>query len=129
MAWCFEEERTKLTEAVLDWLAEGGDAVVPAIWAYEVANVLVGVERRGRLTAASVASFVEDLEAFAIHVDPEGAPRVFGAVAALARQHGLTVYDAAYLELAMRPGLPIATLDGAVRRAAGGAGVRLVGGE
>jgi len=127
MAWCFEDERTDLTEGVLDSLAEGGEAVVPPIWAYEVANVLVGAQQRGRLTAARVASFMEDLQDFAIQTDPQVEGRVLGPVAALARERRLTVYDAAYLELAMRSGLPIATLDERLQHAAGEVGVRLIG--
>lgn len=127
MGWCFEDERTEVGERVLDALAEGAVAVAPAIWAYEVANVLGGAQRGGRITAAKVAGFLEDLGAFAIEIDGAGERRVFESVVPVARDYGLSVYDAAYLEVAMRRGLPLATVDEGLVRAAREAGVEVVG--
>jgi len=127
VAWCFEDERTEAVEEVLEAVTEGKGALVPPLWAYEVANVIVGLQRQGRITAAAGAGFLEDLQALAIETDREGDRRVFESVVGLARQYGLTVYDAAYLELAMRRGLPLATLDEGLAHAAREAGVEVVG--
>ena len=127
MAWCFEDEKGELTEGLLEALAEGGEAAVPGIWVYEVANAVAGALRRRRITEAAGASFIKDVQALPIQVDAEGERRVFEAAFQVARRHGLTVYDAAYLELAMRRGLPLATLDGELARAAREAGVAVVG--
>jgi len=128
MAWCFEDEKSALTEGLLEALAEGGEATVPGIWAYEVANAVAGALRRGRITAAAGTSFIEDVQGLPIRVEAEGEQRVFEAVFQVACRHGLTVYDAAYLELAMRRGLPLGTLDEGLKGAAREAGVEVVGG-
>jgi predicted nucleic acid-binding protein len=127
MTWCFEDEKTELTEGLLEALADGAEAMVPGIWVHEVANAVAGALRRGRITGAAGASFIEDVQGLPIQVDGEGERRVFEAVFQVACQHGLTVYDAAYLELAMRRGLPLATLDERLERAAREAGVEVVG--
>ena len=129
MAWCFEDEKTGLTEGLLEALGEGAEATVPGIWVYEVANAVAGGLRRRRITEAAGASFIKDVQALPIQVDGEGERRVFEAVFQVACRHGLTVYDAAYLELAMRRGLPLATVDGELARAAGEAGVVVVWGD
>lgn len=90
----------------------------PPIWPLEVANVLVLSERKRRLTTAESARFIAVLTALPITVDDQTSHRAFNEVLALARAHRLTAYDAAYLELASREGLPIATLDNGLRKAA-----------
>lgn len=125
MTWCFEDEATPVTEAVLDrFQAEG--VVVPAVWPVEVANSLVVGLRRGRLTEAGLEQFLRMLEDNAILIAGAAAPGSPRAVIALAREHGLTAYDASYLELALREGLPLATLDAGLRAAAARAGVPLL---
>ncbi len=125
MSWCFEDEATPYTEAALDRL-QGATAVVPAIWPLEVANVLLSAQRRGRLTEAQSARFVELLGALPIVMEQPSADQIFGSVLPLGRQHGLSAYDAAYLELAARQGLPLATRDERIIAAAAAIGVKIL---
>lgn len=121
-AWCFPDEGTEYTNGVLKLLSSSAEAIAPRLWAYEVRNtVLMGV-RRKRITAAEAKQFLESLVCLPIRLSD---PPSYDAVFDLARSNGLTVYDAAYLELALRERLPLATLDAALVRAAGesGAGV------
>jgi predicted nucleic acid-binding protein len=126
LLWCFAEEATPATEALLERLREGEPAVVPAHWSTEVMNGLLMAVRRSRLDLDRVARFARDLAALPIRMEPPHAPAVWDAMIRLATRHQLTVYDAAYLELAQRTGLPLATLDGDLRRAALAASVHLV---
>jgi predicted nucleic acid-binding protein len=126
LAWCFEDEATSQTDAVLDRLAEDS-AVAPSLWELEVVNVLLLAERRGRLTESQTARFVALLSQLPIHINSAEAD--MGAVLAAGRHHGLTAYDAAYLVLAEREGVPLATTDGKLRKAAQAAGVPLLAGE
>ena len=122
MAWCFENEVTPYTEAVLDRL-ETTTALVPPVWQLEVANVLLVGERRKRLTQAQTARFVQLLRALPIVFEErEG----LAAVLAVGREHGLSAYDASYLTLALASGAPLATSDAKLRAAAERAGVPLV---
>lgn len=125
IAWCFEDESTAATQALLQSLASA-EAVVPPLWHWMVCNALLTAERRGRLDADSAAHFVQLLQRLPIRTDPEATGRAFAATPALARQHALTAYDAAYLELARRLDLPLATRDEGLARAAAQAGVRLL---
>ena len=124
MAWCFEDECDELADAVLDALADG-EAWVPSLWPLEVANVLVAAERRRRLTAADSARFIELLMGLPIVVDDRSHERALSQVLAAARQLALSVYDASYLELAMRLGASLATRDTRLKAAAATAGVPL----
>lgn len=126
LTWCFEDERTPATVAVLDRLAQAG-AVAPALWPLEVLNALAMAERRKRLTALQrhhLTGFLRDLP---ITLDAETAAQAWTATARLAEQHRLTLYDATYLELAQRLGLPLATLDRELRAAADALGVAVLG--
>lgn len=126
LTWCFEDERTPAAEALLDQVAENG-AVAPALWPLEVLNGLAMAERRGRVDAARrqrLAGFLRDLP---IVLDHETAAQAWTVTAHLAERCRLTLYDAAYLELAQRLNLPLATLDQDLRAAAGSLGVPLVG--
>jgi len=96
---------------------------VPAVWWFEIRNALVVNERRGRLHQADTARFLRNLTQLAIRIDRAPAE---AALLALARQYRLSVYDAAYLELAQREGQVLATLDEALRRAAMEVGVGLL---
>jgi predicted nucleic acid-binding protein len=125
-AWCFADETTAYTEAVLEMLA-AGDALAPAIWPFEVANVLAMAERRKRITLAKTTNFLQLLAGFAISLDAASAAQTFDKVLSLAREQGLSTYDAAYLELAIREGLPLATLDTDLKKAARTVGVKLAG--
>jgi predicted nucleic acid-binding protein len=127
LCWCFENQATKYTEAIFEMLAGGDEAVVPFIWPLEIANVLVTAERRKDLKAAQVTNFTEELTAWPIQVDTVGLDRAFQQILSAARFYRLSAYDAAYLELAIREGLPLATLDNDLRRAASAAGVKMAG--
>jgi predicted nucleic acid-binding protein len=122
MSWCFEDETTPYSDAVLQDFVDA-DAVVPSIWPLEMANVLLVAERRKRITKAQSRRFIELLQTLPIAVDDVSAARAWDGVLSLAREQRLSAYDAAYLELAMREGLPIATMDGALRKAAKHCGV------
>lgn len=122
-SWWFADEVTPATDAVLERVVAEG-AVVPALFPAEVANVLVQAERRKRIAPALADRVLGILSGLPIEVEaPLRAP---GGAVALARTHGLTVYDAMYLETAIRRALPLATLDGDLQRAARTAGVALV---
>jgi predicted nucleic acid-binding protein len=123
LAWCFEDEAKAHTEAVLDLLADD-TAIVPSLWELEVSNVLLLGERRGRLTESQTTRFVALLGQLPILVD--SASTDMAAVIALGRQYTLTAYDAAYLALAQREGVPLASLDRKLREAAQVSGVRLI---
>ena len=110
LAWCFEDENTPSARQILARLI-AEIASVPATWPIEVANVLALAERRRRITPADSAEFIAKLEDVAILVDGETSSRAFGKVLDLAREEHLTAYDAAYLELAMRLGVPLASKD------------------
>jgi predicted nucleic acid-binding protein len=126
LSWAFEGESTPFTVAVLKSL-ETVHAVVPALWPFEVANVLRTAERRGRMDAAAQAAFLERLRLLPIAIEHRPAAWLAQQILPLARTHKLSAYDAAYLELAIREGLPLATLDEDLRRAACAAGIALVG--
>ena len=116
MAWCFSEEATPYTENLLDRLSNLVDsAVAPAIWLYEVANVSMLAVRKGRITKAKAVTFLNNLTDLPIEVEPPGSKaEVFLILVDIIEQHKLTAYDAAYLELAIRRNLPLATLDAAL---------------
>lgn len=125
MAWCFEDEADKYADSILDMLASA-EAVVPSIWALEVANVLLVGKRRNMLKAADTARFVELLRELPIAVDNETSDHATREILSIGREQGLSSYDAAYLELAMRHGLALATRDTALRKAAKKSGVKLI---
>jgi predicted nucleic acid-binding protein len=120
MAWCFGDEATPYSESVLEALAES-EALVPPIWPLEVANVLLVGERKKRLVPAQSLRFVELLQSLPITLDADVRP--LGELLGLAREQGLTSYDASYLDLAVRTGLPLASLDGDLLKAADRYGV------
>lgn len=125
MAWLFEDERNKYTDSILMKL-ESEEAHVPDLWLYEVANVLIIGERRKRITEAQSRRFSDLLCELPIRVVEIAKNALWGNVLVLAREHGLTAYDAAYLELAMHEGLPVATQDKALRKASKKAGIEIL---
>jgi len=127
LCWCFENQATEYSEAIFERLARGEEVSVPFIWPLEVANVLVTAERRKALKLAQVTSFLEELSAWPIQVDTLGVDRAFQQILSTARYYNLSTYDAAYLELAVREGLPLATTDDDLRKAANAAGVKIAG--
>jgi len=105
-----------------------GEATVPSLWRFEVANVLLMAVRRKRLDAARPAQILADLDALPIRIDEAATRIAWTTTLDLAGRHGLTVYDAAYLELALRMNAALASLDGELIAAARGAGVDVIGG-
>jgi predicted nucleic acid-binding protein len=122
MAWCFDDEATPDTDRIRGTLADVR-AVVPLLWPIEVANATLVGERRKRLDAARGTRFLSLLGSLPIVVDDETASRAWADTMHLARAHNLTAYDATYLELAIRRGLPLACLDGKLKTAAQAVGV------
>ena len=125
LAWVYSDETTAAVGEVFARLNERG-AWVPALWKLEVANVLEMGVRRGRHDAAFRDATLADLALLPITVDPETDRHAWGATLRLAERHKLTIYDAAYLELAQRRGLPLATLDSDLRAAGRAEGVILL---
>jgi predicted nucleic acid-binding protein len=126
LAWVYSEEVTEPIRNVFNLVGENG-AWVPGLWKLEVANILETGVKRGRHDAAFRNSTLADLALLPISVDTETDRQAWGATLQLSERHGLTIYDAAYLELALRRGLPLATLDAQLRRAAQAEGVVVVG--
>ena len=124
MTWCFEDETAPYADQVLE-LLRADAALAPAIWSIEVANATRTAECRGRLAAAALARLMELLKGLPISVE-NAVARAMGSMRDTARAYGLTSYDALYLELAMREGLPLATQDARLGEAATHAGVELV---
>lgn len=126
LAWCFADEVSELADRVLDQL-EHDEALAPAIWPLEVANGLRTAERRGRLDLAGLSHVRELLVSLPVQVEGVPLDAALGEVTEIARHLDLTAYDAAYLALAARRGLALATVDDRLRRACERAGVELVG--
>jgi predicted nucleic acid-binding protein len=126
MAWCFADEATAETAEVQDRLIAEA-ALVPSHWFLEVLNVLVMAEKRQRIAAADANNFHHLLAALDIQTDHETSARAFDHLPPLCRSHGLTSYDAAYLDLAVRRRLPLASLDDNLRQAAIGLGIQVLG--
>ena len=125
MAWCFSDERSPVGDQVQDRLVDE-IAIVPAHWFLEVTNVLAMAEKRGRISVSDSALFLQLIQEFAIEIDDEIPARSFDHVLPLCRSQKLTSYDAAYLDLALRRRLPLATLDKQLSRAARALGIEVV---
>jgi len=116
MAWCFQDEASQYADAILGSL-EVSRAIVPSIWPLEVENVLLVAELRNRLSEADSARFIALLTELPITIEQESPERMMREILALAREHQISSYDASYLDLAMRKGVPIATLDNGLIKA------------
>lgn len=125
LSWYFEDEASEAADRLLERL-DTETAAVPTLWHLEIANVIASAERRGRVTSARSAEFIAQLERLLITVDEETTHRAFGGVLALARTERLTAYDASYLELAMRLGVPLASKDRDLCDAAERVGVTVI---
>jgi predicted nucleic acid-binding protein len=126
LPWCFEDEATAYTEGLLNRCAAGEEVMVASVWPLEITNGLLSAQRRGRVTAERVEQFLTQILRFHIQVEPFTTQQAVREVRQLAKTHQLTTYDAAYLALALRFQLPLATLDKELITAANTAGVRLV---
>jgi predicted nucleic acid-binding protein len=126
LTWCFEDERTPATIALLEQVAESG-ALAPVLWPLEAMNGLLVAERRGRLDPGRRHRLAGLLRALPISLDDETANQAWSATIGLAERFALSAYDAAYLELAERHRLPLASLDGDLRAAATALGLPVLG--
>jgi predicted nucleic acid-binding protein len=128
LAWIYSDEATEAIRSLFDAIAEEG-AFVPALWRLEVANSLTTAIRRGRIDAEFRRASLADLALLDITTDPDTDTHAWGETLNLADRFGLTLYDAAYLELAVRRQVPLATLDNELRSAGAALGIRLLGGD
>jgi predicted nucleic acid-binding protein len=123
-AWCFADESTPASDALRESMTDR-IAVVPALWHAETANLLLSAERRRRITSERCTELLEQLDLLPVETVAE-TERARGPVLRLARTHGLTIYDASYLDLALQRGIELATRDQDLCRAARTAGVVLI---
>lgn len=126
-AWILPSQASSEADELLERIEAGANAIVPSLWLLEVANGLLAAQRRRLITAEERGSALERLYALAFTIDEDDARNAFGRTSALAEQHGLSVYDAVYLELALRLELPLATRDGALRKAVERSGIHPFG--
>jgi predicted nucleic acid-binding protein len=126
LAWCFPDENSVFAERIAAAFRSGDSAIVPAFWPHEVLNALLAGEKRKRITRDLIRIFLEDLSMLPITLEQFPANIVFSRIQQLSRDYSLTSYDAAYLDLALAGGLPLATLDDDLRRAGKKAGARLL---
>jgi predicted nucleic acid-binding protein len=123
-AWVYQGQATPETDQLLNEVAAGATVIVPALWFLEMSNVLLIAQRRHRLTAIQRKAAMEKLTAMQLTVDEEGSRNAFGKTSELAEKYGLTIYDATYLELALRRSLPLASRDEALTKAATRCGIK-----
>jgi predicted nucleic acid-binding protein len=126
LTWCFPDENSPYATRVAAMFGGGDSAVVPSFWPHEVLNALLVGEKRKRISHALVQTFLADLAILPVELESVNTEDVFRRVQDLSRRHGLTAYDAAYLDLAATSGLPLATLDEALLRACKQVGIALV---
>lgn len=110
MTWCFKDKTNQYADAILDCLSDA-TAFVPSIWPLEVVNVLLVAERKKRLSEADSVRFITLLSQLPIIVEHQRPERLMKDLLALARSNNLSSYEASYLDLSMRKGIPIATVD------------------
>jgi predicted nucleic acid-binding protein len=116
-AWVYQGQATPETDHLLKEVAAGATVIVPALWFLEISNILLIAQRRHRLTTGQRRAALEKLTAMQFTVDEEGTRHAFGKTSELAEKYGLTIYDATYLELALRRSLPLASRDETLRNA------------
>ena len=126
LAWCFPDENSELAQRIALLFTQGESAIAPSFWPHEVLNALLVGQRRKRISDTLIRAFLTDLQTLPIVLAQVPAEAVFGRIHSLGREHGLTAYDAAYLDLAQATGVSLATLDKDLIRACGEAGVRLM---
>jgi predicted nucleic acid-binding protein len=125
ISWCLVDENNDYANGILAMMPDS-EAFVPGIWSLEIANVLLVAERRNRMTSEQSEEAIALLQSLLIQVDTVTYANALSATLELGRQEGLAAYDAAYLELALRLGLPLATIDNRLAQAATRCGVDLV---
>lgn len=126
LAWCFPDEASNYADGVLVAL-EGHAILVPAVWGLEIANAVLTGERSKRLRQPEIRRFTTLLDSLSLVQDMQSVGEHVSNILPLARQYNLSAYDAAYLELSIRHGTPLATLDGKLQKAAQEAGIVIFG--
>lgn len=126
LTWCFPDENSALAHKVARMFKEGDSAIAPSFWPHEVLNALLVGEKRKRISGDLIGTFLTDLATLPIVLQELQADAVFDRIQSLSREHGLTTYDAAYLDLAQTNALPLATLDEDLIRACARTGVELI---
>lgn len=117
LTWCFPDENAAVAQHVAEMFKQGDTAIAPSFWPHEVLNALLVGEKRKRISKELVRSFLDDLAALPVVLERFPARIIFSRIQQVSREHGLTAYDAAYLDLALDSGLPLAALDQDLRRA------------
>jgi predicted nucleic acid-binding protein len=117
MSWCFKDQANAYADSILERLIDS-TAYVPSVWPLEVVNVLLAAERKKWISQADSVRFISLLSELPIYVESESPEKVMKELLGLGRAHDLSIYDASYLDLAMRKGLPLATLDQKLIKAA-----------
>lgn len=125
ISWCLVDENNDYANGILAMMPDA-EAFVPGIWSLEIANVLLVAERRNRMTTEQSEEAITLLQSLLIQVDTATDASALSATLMLGRKEGLAAYDAAYLELALRLGLPLATIDTRLAQAATRCGVDLI---
>lgn len=125
-SWVHPAQASPDTERLLEEVENGAAPVVPILWFAEIANTLLVLQRRGKMAAMDRKKAMETLSRFTLIVDEEAGKAAFGSTSDLAENFDLTIYDATYLEIALRRKLPLATRDGALQAAARKAGVKVL---
>jgi predicted nucleic acid-binding protein len=128
LAWCFPDEASEYADRILVAL-EGHAILVPALRSVEITNALLMAERRKRVKPPEIRRFVELLDGLTVIIDSQSVTESVSNILPIAREYGLSAYDAAYLDVAVRHGAPLATLDSALRKAGQKAGIEIFGGS
>ena len=128
LAWCFPDENSSTALEIADRFKRGDTAIAPAFWPHEVLNALLAGEKRKRISRELTQRFLRDLTTLPVVLQRTPTRVVFDRIQLLSRAEGLTAYDAAYLDLALDTGSPLATLDDGLAKACNRAGVELMGG-
>lgn len=123
--WLLDDQQTTASDQLLDMVASNG-AIVPSLWRLEIANALQAAVRRNRIDLTFRDAAIQRLQRLPIEVDPETDTQAWTATLHLSDRHGITVYDAAYLELALRRGVPLATRDQDLANAAVDSGITVL---
>lgn len=125
LSWCFKDESTASTDQALKQL-EIEQAFVPEIWSLEISNILILAERKKRIKYADIVQFLELINKLNIEIDNENSIKAFNEILSLAHSEKITTYDASYLELSMRKGMPLASKDLQLRKVAERLGIKLL---
>ena len=128
LAWCFPDEASGYADGVLVAL-EGHAILVPALWPIDITNAVLTAERRKRVRQSEVRRFVELLNGLTVIMDSQSVAESLGNIFPIAREYGLSAYDAAYLDVAVRYGAPLATLDSTLQKAGRKAGIEIFKGS